>query len=288
MVGALKTIHRATRATIALGLGLLATSPAFALDNDPALHRLCTGTPNDASSPCGSAPQPDQAAFRKVVREYGMAFAPRLLAPAETTGINGFQFDLAMGITNINDSESYWTRTVDDETPPPVLLTTTLGLVKGLPYSVDVGANITYLFESEMLAFGGMVKWSVNEAVEAFPVDFALRGAMNRVVGSSDLDLTTASLDLILSRSFGVGGVANIAPYMAYEPVWAIGRSGVLDSTPRTPDDPGKSFVLAEESEVIHRFVLGTRFIVASANFTPEVVLTKGLQQYNIKLGLDF
>ena len=33
---------------------------------------------------------------------------------------------------------------------------------------------------------------------------------------------------------------------------------------------------------------LSARFILGAANFTPEIVLTKGLQSYTFKLGLDF
>ncbi len=277
------------------GLGLcamftvaLAAAPAFALDNDPVLGRLCTGSGSTDAVPCGDAPVPDQSAFRSLVREYGMAFAPRLLGPAETAGVNGFQFDFAYSITNINQDEDYWQKAVKDESPEPLLHTLHLGLTKGLPYSVDIGATATWLVDSELFAFGGMVKVSPNEAIDAFPVDLAVRAALNRMVGSSDLDLTTVGLDFIISRSFGAGGVANVAPYMAYEPVWAFGRSGVLDSTPGRADDPARSFVFAEETEVLHRFVLGSRFVLGAANFTPEIVLTKGLQSYTFKLGLDF
>ncbi len=261
---------------------------AFALDNDPKLSRLCSGGAGAAATPCGDAPVPDQKGFENLAREYGMAIAPRLLAPAETTGVNGFQFDFSYGVTSVNGTEDYWTNGVEDGTGPSTLHTLQVGFTKGLPYSVDLGGNITYLFLSEMLAYGASGKWALNEAVDDFPVDFALRGAFNRVVGSVDLDLTTASMDVIISRSFGGGGMANIAPYLAYEPVWVIARSGVLDTTPGDPTDPSRSFVFAESTQASHRVIIGTRFILGAANFTPEVALTKGLQSYNFKLGLDF
>ncbi len=279
--------HVRLRLALLCAATLLAT-PALALDNDPVLGRLCSGGTGNDAVPCGESPQPDTSAFKKLVREYGMTFAPRLLAPAETAGVNGFQFDFAYGLTNINDDEDYWKRAVKDQSPDPVLHTLQIGVTKGLPYSVEVGALATWLLDSEMFAFGGMAKVAPNEAIDAFPVDVAMRVAVNRLVGSSDLDLTTVSLDFEVSRSFGGGGVANVAPYMAYEPVWAIGRSGVLDSTPGRADDPARSFVFGQETEVLHRFVLGSRFVLGAANFTPEIVLTKGLQSYAFKLGLDF
>ncbi len=279
---------------------LLCAAPAFALDNDPHLDRLCVSAPADVDrdgidEPCGNSPSGDQEAFTEIAREYGMAFAPRLLGPAETLGVNGFQFGFQLGLTNINQTEvtdgsttPYWTRTVEDESPPSVLKTVHLDMKKGLPYSLEIGASMSWLFDSEMFAFGGNVKWAPNEGIDAFPVDFAARFSASRVVGSSQLDLTTLGLDLILSRGFGVGGVANLAPYMAYSPVFVFARSGVLDSTPAIGTDPQRSFVFEKEELTIHRFVVGTRLVVGAVNLTPEVALTKGLQSYNFNLGLDF
>ncbi len=284
------------RKLCSLTLGLLVASPALALDNDPRLDRLCQGFDGNASAePCGANPAGNQAAFAELAREYGMAFAPRLLGPADTPGANGFQMAVQTGITNINEGEQYWIDGIDDQRPPAVLTTLHLDMRKGLPYSFEVGAVATWLADSEMFAFGGNVKWAPNEGIDTFPVDLALRFSLNRVVGSSQLDLTTLGGDLIVSRAFGVGGVSNIAPYMAYSPAWVIARSSVLDSTPGVgpsdpdrPDDPEKSFVLDEETIVLHRFTLGVRFLLGALNFTPEVALTKGLQSYNINLGLDF
>lgn len=276
------------------GLGAVACAALWAApalgaeNNDPALRRLCTGENATNANPCGAAPRPDQAAFRKLVREYGMAFAPKLLAPAETLGINGFDFAFQYALTNINEGEDYWQEGIESTTPPSVLQTLTLDVRKGLPFSFELGAQVSYLIDSELVAVGGSLKWSANEAVEAFPVDLAVRTSLNRIVGSTELDLTTFGLDFIISRGFGVGGVANIAPYMAYSPLFVFAASDVLDSTPRTASDPSASFVFEEEDEVLHRFVIGARFLLGAMNFTPEMAVTKGLQTYSFNLGLEF
>ncbi len=274
--------------------GSLPATLALALDNDPRLDRLCRPNPIDSDQngavdrPCGDAPAGDQDAFAKLAREYGMALAPRLLAPADTLGINGFQISSHIGLTNINQDEEYWSRAVSDQSPPSILTTLHVDARKGLPYSVEVGVNMGWLFDSELFAFGGMLKWAPNEGIDAFPVDLALRFSANRTVGSSQFDMTTFGGDLIISRAFGAGGVANIAPYMAYSPAFVFARSGVLDSTPGEATDSARSFVLEEEQIVLHRFVVGVRLVVGGVNFTPEAALTEGLQSYNFNLGLDF
>ncbi len=273
----------------AAAVTLLAGS-ALALDNDPALERLCRGYDpvNGGAVPCTRPVRPNQAAFKDYARELGMVFAPRLLQPAETLGINGFQFDLQTSITAINNNETYWKLAARDGDPEAMLTTLGLDMRKGLPYSFEVATQLTYLFDSELWAVGGSLKWAINEAVEQFPVDFAVRGAVNHVVGTSQMSLTTVGIDAIVSRSFGAGGAVNFGPYLAYSPLLTFARSGVIDATPGTPDDAEGSFTFSGEDIVAHRFVIGVRVIAAAFLFTPEISLTQGMQQYNLQVGLDF
>ena len=285
-------------------LNLLAPGAAVALDNDPALRGFAQC---DREGQCTA----DQSMFHEYARELGMAMAPKLLAPAETLGINGFALSLGeYSVTNIRQDKEYWARGTEqtlaetiaheqapdlngEAAPPSVLHTLDFRARKGLPYSVELGASLTYLVDSEFFAFGGEVKWALNEAVDQLPIDFAIQAAVNRCFGSAELDLTTFGLNFILSRGFGAGGVINIAPYMAYNPVFVFARSGVLDATPGTDEsvdatDAGSAFVLAKEDVTLHRFVLGARFVASALSITPEIALTKGLQNYNVQLGLDF
>jgi hypothetical protein len=233
---------------------LLAPTAAFALDNDPALRGFADC---DGNGVCKG----NQSLFRNYVREMGMAMAPKLLAPAETLGINGFALSLGeYSVTNIREDKEYWSRGTEqtlaettaheqspdlngEAAPPGVLHTVDFRVRKGLPYSLEIGGSFTYLLDSEFFAFGGELKWALNEAVEQLPIDFAVQAAVNRCFGSTELDLTTVGMNLILSRGFGAGGVVNIAPYMAYNPVFVFARSGVLDATPglrRGQERPGR------------------------------------------------
>lgn len=275
--------RNARRSAGLLGVVLLAApGGAYALDNDPTITRLLVDDQGAIDPDLG------QSRFGKLARELGMAMAPKLMAPAETLGLDGFQVGFELSTTNISEDKDFWQQGIEDQSPPGALVTSQFHVRKGLPFSFEIGGVATYLVESELWAFGGEVKWSPNEAVEAFPVDIAFRGAVNRVMGSPEMDMTVAAFDVILSRGFGVAGVANVAPYMAYEPVFVYARSKVLDTTPADPTDSDSSYVLEEEDPLLHRFVLGSRFVFSVISLTPEVVLTRGLQTYNVNLGLDF
>lgn len=264
-----------------LGLVVATAQPASALDNDPVLSRFF-------DLDAGRRPMANQKLFGDFARELGMAMAPKLLAPAETLGLSGFHFGAELSITNIDEQAEYWQKGVEDESPPGALLTTQLHLRKGLPFSFEIGATATNLINSELWAFGGEVKWAPNEAIEAFPVDIAVRAALSRVIGNTELEMTIFGLDFVLSRGFGAGGVANIAPYMGYNPVFVYARSSVLDATPKTGVDTNMNFVLQEESPILHRFIIGSRFVFTYVSFTPEILLAKGLQTYSFNLGLNF
>jgi hypothetical protein len=284
-------MFRLQTVTVAMVLGafLASSGPALALDNDPQLSRLCTiPTSFTEASPCGETPNGDRALFRGLSRDYGLVLAPTLLAPAETMGINGFQFDLQVNVTSIDNDQYYWSAGVEDGQAPPALVTTRLGVRKGLPYSLEVGMNATYLMESELWGLGGMVKWALNESVDAFPLDVALRGSINRVVGSPQLDITVVGMDVIIGHDFGLGGVVNLSPYFAYSPVWIVTRSGVIDATPGRSDDPETSFVFGEEQQQVNRYALGFRFILGTFNFTVEGVLAGELVNYNTNIGVSF
>ena len=278
-----------------LAVCLCISAPALALDYDPVLGGLCTVVNPSSPSPCGETPRPDQKAFAALAREYGMALGPRLMQPAETLGVNGFAFALQLGLTNVDENKSHWQRAIQanqgspaSPETPSTLQTLQLDLRKGLPFSVELGANLAWVMNSELLSFSGSAKIALHEGVRQFPLDGAVRVSVGRMVGSSELELTFVGLDVVVSHGFGVARSLNIAPYMAYSPLFIYAASGVVDSSPGDHQTPAGTFVFADEDEVIHRFVFGGRFIFGAFNFTPEVAIAQAIQSYNFNVGLDF
>ncbi len=267
---------------------LVGVNPAIAFDNDPAFSRLCIPTNSPPETPCGTNPRGDQLKFKGLTREYALALSPGLLAPAETMGINGFQFDLQFSVTSINNDRSYWIDGIQDETPPGSLVVSRIGVRKGLPGSLEVGMSTAYLIESELWMFTVMGKWALHEGMTVVPLDVAVRGTYNTLIGSPEIDLKTIGLDAIVSKSFGVAGVMNVSPYIGYSPIWVYAQSNVIDSTPGTRDNADGDFVFADENQMVHRTTLGVRFIMGLFNLTPEAALASSQQTYSINLGIDF
>jgi hypothetical protein len=272
----------------ALFFCICVSGQALALDNDPALNRLCVKVGSTPETPCGTRPEGNLDSFRHITKEYALVLSPTLMAPAETMGINGFQFNVQFASTSINADRSYWKDGIEDETPPNSLVVSRIGVRKGLPGSIEIGMNTSYLIESELWMFGVMAKWAPHEGVRAIPVDLAVRGAFNRLLGSPDLVLTTATVDVVLSKSFGLAGAVNVSPYVAYSPMWIFSRSNVIDSTPGSRDSPDGDFVFPDQEQLVHRVTMGSRFIMGVFNLTAEAAIDSDQQTYGVNLGTDF
>ena len=114
---------RAAAAAAVCGAAWLAPGAAHADTMDPALERLVldsscqvqTGSgihvnPANGSKPC----TPDNAAFAKLIAQYGFAIAPTAMHSARTTGYGGFELAIEAAYTTIDNNAktgSYWIRT---------------------------------------------------------------------------------------------------------------------------------------------------------------------------------
>ena len=59
-----------------------------------------------------------------------------------------------------------------------------------------------------------------------------VRGGASQLLGTSEVDLTVYSLDLLASKAFSIGGTARIEPFAGWSVLFIDARSGVIDATP--------------------------------------------------------
>lgn len=245
----------------------LAARPAGAgepLDLD--LSRL--GPPSPAvweAALCGAGCTPAQQAdaalmaagarvrFARLATDLALGLTGTLAQPASTTGHSGFQVGLETGYTSLaTGSVGQATASFDEATyqgvrpywptrgaAPAGLLTPSVHVRKGLPYSVELGGRFTYLSQSSLFAAQLEGKWAFVEGWTYAP-DAAVRVAWTKLMGQRDLSLGATELDLIVSKRFGASAVASLTPYLAarYTRVSASTRTlayGVV--APGTPAD---------------------------------------------------
>ena len=276
-------------------------------------------------TPLGSIPdggtevQQDNAAFRSLSSEIGVLTAPKPVDPADTLGISGFAVSADVSINTISGDESFWTETTDN----PNNIVPTLQLVgrKGLYPGIEIGGGATHVFDSKMWTVGGYAKIAFHEGFyKGLPYvpSIAVRGHFGQLLGSKDLKMTTVGVDGTISHVFGVGSTFNITPYVGYQALLIIARSGVLDATPDTDEYPDgyldpptgeedlqSEFVFKRQDVILrHRPFVGVRFVFSVLRFGVEAMFVPGgssedsalsatdesgfQQQYTVTLGLDF
>ncbi len=262
-------------AAIALILGASASTRALAGDNDLVLARL--GKINTDANGKPSAVIGQNLEFRALVSELGIVLAPQLATPSDTLGFGGFQFTADVAYTSITNTATYWRvlepagAAADGSSRSGVMPTVALFARKGMWFpvpSIEVGAGIVHLMDSQIFAAQGYAKLGIHEGYDGLPLpSLAIRGAASRLMGERDLDLTIASLDLSASKHVGIGGTWSIDPFAGWNILWMIPRSQVIDATPNidplmkgNEDDSKLNFVFKDQTNIIRqRLFLGAK-----------------------------
>lgn len=218
----------------------LAAASARADDNDVQLYRLghpdelnctrCDGQPGDSKEPPTSGAQ---QRFHRFASLLGLAFAPPFQETAGTLGQAGFEIGLSSSQAFLRVPDDAWATAGSEASrpAPSVLVLPTLTVRKGLGASLELGAAVSWLVNSQMAAFSGEVRFAPIDSVQYLP-DLGLRAWGTRVVGTQELDLTAAGADALLSKSFGLAGVVKLQPYVQGGVQFINASSGVVDFKP--------------------------------------------------------
>jgi len=293
-----------SRAGLAVAAVLLAVArPASAGDNDLILSRLADlvlDGRGEAIDAVGSNQD-----FRSLASELGVVMAPRLSEPADTLGLAGFQFTADLALTRVHTDRSYWRALAGSSDPAgnahggDFMRTFGLFARKGiwLPApSFELGLGAVHLFDSRMWAAQAYAKLAVIEGYHDAPLpSFALRTGFSRTMGNSELELTVLSLDASASKSFGVGGIASVAPYGGWNTLFIVPRSDVIDKTPHVdqraePGDLDLNFIFADQDTILrHRLFAGVKLqhYVLSLSLEAALALSGGSRDDRAGVDVD-
>jgi hypothetical protein len=284
--GALTALASTSVAALALA-GLPAIAAAD--DNDLVIARLATRVDNHDGTTTAIGQSRE---FRALTSQLGVVLAPELLTPADTLGFGGFQFDVTGSQTTIDSKQAYWRARAGSPDPdgmrgvangPGTLRTIGFFAHKGLWFplpSFELGAGAVHLVDSNLWTGQLYAKLALHEGYHDLPIpSVAVRGAVSRVMNQRDLDLTIASLDVTLSKHFGIGGTWRLDPFVGWNLLFIVPRSQVLDSTPNIDSqqpgnefDEGSNFVFRDQSTILrHRLFAGAKFQYDVFQFTAEV-----------------
>jgi hypothetical protein len=271
--------NRSFLAIVGVVVGVLAlAAPAQAARYDLSLGNYfstsCTGT-------C------PQERFQSMMTELGLVTAPVFLAPAETLGLNGFEFAFEGSVVPINNGEAYWTEAAEGN-PGSVLFIPRVHVRKGLPFSCEVGTQLSYVPESELFVAGAEFKWALNEGFYFIP-DLAVRFALNHMIGAKDFELTMGGWDVSLSKAFGIGGMLALTPYAGYNMLFIHASSHVVLAPDGSGSFTGKVFTEVNwQDNMHHRFFVGLRMTTFIFQVTLEGMFGSDINAFSFKLGFDY
>jgi hypothetical protein len=217
------------------------------------------------SLPNALACQPNNLAFRNMIAELGFAIAPTAFYPARTTGVGGFALTLEATYTKIHADErvqdgspgvngapggtQYWhegTRgsidtatkqfSIRNNSPDSMLQVYSIRARKGLPYGFELGGSLGFVGNTSLWVGGGDLRWSVMEGFRtgwpSYIPDVSVGGGVRTLTGTSKFHLTTASVDVKLSKPFTAADSAVITPSLGYQRLIIFGDSTIVDATP--------------------------------------------------------
>jgi len=256
-------------AAAALVATVLEPREADADTMDPALARLVTDqncrtpgaqgglyyNPSSGYARCGT----DDAAFAKLIAQWGFALAPTAMHPARSTGYGGFDLAIEGAYTNIDKDASFWqlgTQGKQDPTNKRFSVINTspdqfiqvynlktrygfapLSLPLGL-LGVELGTKIGFQANSNIGMLGADVRIALLEGFRKgwpaiFP-DIAVGGSVTTITGNPEFQMTVAGADGQISKPIPIGGTVVITPYVGYSFIRIFGDSSLIDLTPNT------------------------------------------------------
>lgn len=195
---------------------------------------------------------PNDLAFSKLVAQMGAAIAPVPSYSARTTGFGGYKVAIQGAYTTIDSDAPYWKNgtqgPIDKSTnqspiinsnPDSMLQLYSVRLAKGFPFGLEVGASFGHLVNTSLVAGGGDVRLSLLEGFRTnlplgYLPDLAVAGSIRTISGTSQLKLTVASFDTMISKPFPIAGSVVFQPHVGYQWVRIFGDSGVVDMTPNS------------------------------------------------------
>lgn len=210
---------------VAAIFGVVFAAPAYAAwPDDVSLGALATANGEAASV------NASREAYKTVVRELGTSIANKPVAPAHTLGLTGFDVMLTSGLgfvdamANNDANPAPWERVHPDQDPSHVMWTPGLAVRKGLPLSLEVGANLQYIAFSRQAVLGGYGRWGLVEGYRQYP-DVTIQVGYSSYIGNDELELgvmdgsLSIGYDLPFGRKAGFND-ASFSPYGGVGVLW--------------------------------------------------------------------
>lgn len=203
---------------------LIAVAAAWAFPEDPSITAM-DDFAGASTYIAENATETDYVVtgYHTMVKELGVTLANKPMAPGDSLGMNGFQVSIANTFAFIRTGSvdginpTGWDLSAEDDDPPPFLFVPTLQLRKGLPLSLEIGANAGWVGLTNSGVLGVYGRWSLLEGHRRIP-EVAVQLGYAGYVGNDELELGVLDMSATVGYSlpFGVTEGINQAVFSPY------------------------------------------------------------------------
>jgi len=219
---------------------------------------------------------PDES-LRVFHRRFAAAAYPYPRHGASPLGIVGFDVYVDLAVDEGFDGEPFFGQAVAGDLPADVLAVGRVGVRKGLPGGIDLGASYGRAIDSDLELVSVELGWAIVDGGLVSPA-LGLRLTGTRSLGDAAYELEQYGAELILSKGFAV-----VTPYVGGGAMWSEGtfdRSGV----PHVPEDPPRDLTDDETRAFAYA---GITVNLLVPKITVEVEQAEDLQAA-VKIGFGF
>ncbi len=164
----------------------------------------------------------NQNDFKSFSEDIGMAASYQPVSPAAPLGdkLPGFDAGVEASYVKFDTGALWYTKMnaallLSGNKAPKELVVPRVHVQVGLPIiPIDLGVSYTEIPDSDFKLIGYEVKWAVLRGSIATPA-IAIRGAYTKLSGVDQLDLSTTSADISISK-----GILIFTPYAGVGEVW--------------------------------------------------------------------
>jgi hypothetical protein len=210
-----------------------------------------------------------QAQFRDFSEDLGSALSYKPVMPSAPLGTTGFDMGIEVTQTKMEKSSQIWNTVTGGGGSVSDLYIPKLHIDKGLPFGIDVAGFYSRIPTTNISLVGAELRYAILEGGISQPA-VAIRGAITKMNGVSQLALNTKSLDISISKGFTI-----FTPYAGIGQVW-------------TNSDPSASTGLAQESFSQSKTYAGLNMNLGVTNLAAEWDKTGAAQSISVKLGFRF
>ncbi len=156
-----------------------------------------------------------QEDFKSFSTDLGMALSYQPLSPAAPLGdkLPGFDAGVEASFVKLDTSAPYFTKINTIGNIPDTVVLPRVHVQVGLPI-IPIDLGVSYTKAGDIKLTGLELKYAILRGGVAMPA-IAIRGAYTKLSGVEDLDLSTKSLDVSISK-----GILIFTPYVGFGEVW--------------------------------------------------------------------